>query len=148
MATFIKRKNDTWQAKIRHKGQPPQSKTFNSKAAAQRWEKLIELEMENGTFVSRAESELATLHEALQRYLKKITPHKKGAEKEAHKIKAWMARPFSKHFLLGIRGSHLATFHVECLAEGKRPSTIYRTPTKLIDCIFIFPGALAYCASR
>jgi len=135
MATITKRATNQWQAKIRHKGYPTQSKTFQSKASAERWAKMIEAEMDAGTFVSRTESEITTLEEAFQRYLKEITPHKKGARKEENKIKAWMARPLAKHFLAGIRGSHLATFRDERLAEGKSPSTV-RNELNIISHLF------------
>jgi len=135
MATITKRATNQWQAKIRYKGYPTQSKTFQTKASAERWAKMIEAEMDVGTFVSRTESENTTLEQALQRYLNEITPHKKGAKKEEHRIKTWMARPLSKYFLAGIRGAHLATFRDERLAEGKSPSTV-RNELNIISHLF------------
>ena len=48
MATFSQRKNGRWQAKIREKGYPVQSKTFASYNEAEDWSKLVEAEMIRG----------------------------------------------------------------------------------------------------
>lgn len=50
MATIVPRKNDNgdligWQAKIRRRGFPAQSRTFDSRKAAEDWAKVIEAEM-------------------------------------------------------------------------------------------------------
>ncbi len=90
MATFTKRKDGQWQAKIRRRGYPVVSKTFGTKAKAERWARIIEREMDDGSFVSRTEAESTTLKEALQRYLNEITPTKKGARQESDRVKVWM----------------------------------------------------------
>ena len=51
MATFRKRGPYQWQAQVRKKGQPAQSKTFETRAAAERWARAIEVEMDHGAFV-------------------------------------------------------------------------------------------------
>jgi len=56
MAAITKR-GSRWQAKIRKKGYPEQSKTFRTKAAAERWANLIESEMERGVFISTITAE-------------------------------------------------------------------------------------------
>jgi hypothetical protein len=52
MATITKRGDLQWQAKIRRKGYPPQSKTFDTRADAEKWARAIEREMDRGRFVS------------------------------------------------------------------------------------------------
>jgi hypothetical protein len=49
MSTITKRKDYQWQAKVRRKGHPTQSKTFNSKAEAEVWARTIESEMAMGS---------------------------------------------------------------------------------------------------
>ncbi len=61
MASFRKRGPYQWQAQIRQKGQPLQTKTFETRAAAEQWSREVEYEMDRGTFVSRAEAESTTL---------------------------------------------------------------------------------------
>ena len=61
MATFRKRGEYQWEAQIRKKGFPPQSKTFNTKAQAEAWVSVIESEMVRGVFISRAAAERKNL---------------------------------------------------------------------------------------
>jgi hypothetical protein len=74
VATFRKRGPYQWQAQIRKRGYPLQTKTFDTKAAAETWVRATEYEMDQGLFVSRAEAESTTLGELLQRYLENVTP--------------------------------------------------------------------------
>lgn len=53
--------------KIRRHGCPVESRTFETKAAAERYAREIESEIDNGAFVSPAEAESATLGERLER---------------------------------------------------------------------------------
>ncbi len=81
MAAIVYRGELQWQAKVRMKGYLPVCKTFTTKAQAEKWARMIESEMDQGVFVSRAESESTTLEEAFERYLAEITPSKKGLGK-------------------------------------------------------------------
>jgi len=78
VANFRKRGPHQWQAQVRKKGHPTQSKTFATRSAAETWARSIEYEMDQGLFVSRVEAETTTLNELLQRYLEEITPRRKA----------------------------------------------------------------------
>jgi len=93
VATFRKRGPWQWQAQARKKGQPLQTKTFETRALAEQWARAIEVEMDKGVFVSRAEAESTALTELLERYLVEITPLKKGAEPETNRLRALMRHP-------------------------------------------------------
>ncbi len=56
MASFRKRGPYQWQAQVRKKGHPLQTKTFETRAKAEQWARAIEVEMGQGAFVSRAEA--------------------------------------------------------------------------------------------
>ncbi len=56
MASFNKRGPYQWQVKIRRKGFPLQSKTFESEGDAKKWARMVESEMDRGVFVSQAEA--------------------------------------------------------------------------------------------
>jgi len=70
-----------------------QSKTFETRADAERWARLIEVEMDKGVFVSRAEAEATPLKKLLERYLLEVTPLKKGAAPESNRLRAFMRHP-------------------------------------------------------
>lgn len=57
MATFSKRCDGQWQAKIRKRGYPVQSKTFKTKAMAATWARNVESEMDRGVFLSTSIAE-------------------------------------------------------------------------------------------
>ena len=117
MATFRKRGPWQWQAQVRKKGQPLQTKTFETRALAEQWARAIEVEMDKGVFVSRAEAESTTLKELLERYLAEITPLKKGAAPEANRLRALMRLPLAQRFIAGIRGVDIARFRDERLQK-------------------------------
>jgi len=95
MATITKRTDNlgdrTWQVKVRRKGFPAISKMFDSKARAEAWEHQIESEMSRGAFMDRTEAERNTLGDLLERYVREVTPQKKGHETEGYRIRALMA---------------------------------------------------------
>lgn len=138
MATIRKRDygdSITYQVQVRKLGFPPQSKTFKSKDAAEKWARMVEREMDQGAFVSRAEAERTTLTQALDRYGQEVTPLKKGADRELDRIKRWQARAIAKCSLAAIRGADLAKFRDELRKQGKAENTI-RLELALISALY------------
>lgn len=124
MASIERRGNRQWRAKVRRKGYPEQTRTFDTKAQAEAWARVVESEMDRGIFVDRTEAERTTLHEALERYLREVTPHKKGAKQEATRIKALLQRPLTQFFLANIRGADIAAYRDARAQEGVGANTI------------------------
>jgi hypothetical protein len=110
VATFRKRGPYQWQAQVRKKGQPLQTKTFETRAQAEQWARAIEVEMDKGVFVSRAEAESTTLKELLERYLDEVTPLKKGAASESNRLRALMRLPLARRYVAGIHGMDITHF--------------------------------------
>jgi integrase len=125
MATFRKRGQYQWEAQVRRRGYPAQSKTFNTKAEAEAWAKTIESEMSRGVWVSRREAEATTLYEALERYEREITSAKKGAVHEAYLLKVWRVIDLAKRPLATIRSADVAKLRDEWLKNYK-PATVLR----------------------
>jgi integrase len=75
MATFEQRDSGWWQAKIRRKGQPNQSKTFQFKVDAEAWARDVENKMDRGIFVDRSEAEQTTFGKLIDRFEKEFAPH-------------------------------------------------------------------------
>lgn len=88
MATISKRPTGKWQAQIRRYGHPPRSKCFPTKAQATYWARMVEHEMDTGTYHRPVETPFITLDECLARYEREITPTKKGAKREYARIDA------------------------------------------------------------
>lgn len=108
MATFRKRGAGQWEVQIRRRGYPSQSKTFETKAAADAWAQMIESEMARGVWLSRSEAESTTLHELLVRYEQEVVPAKKGQAQERSILGVWRSTDLAKRMVASIRGADVA----------------------------------------
>lgn len=115
MASFRKRGELQWQARVARKGFSAQVKTFNTKSEAEAWAATVESAMVRGVFVSSSESERTTLALALERYESEITSKKKGAVPERSRIKRLIASSLGIRSLASIRSSDVALYRDERL---------------------------------
>lgn len=80
MAVFDQRDSGYWQARIRRKGWPPQSRTFRTKGEAETWARSVEADMDKGAFVSSALAERTLFKEVAARFTTEFAPyHYRGA---------------------------------------------------------------------
>ena len=86
MGTITKRGELQWQAKVRRKGYPAQSRTFSYKEDAEKWVRELERAADTGGVVDRREAEKNTLGAILRRYQTEVTPSKKSADIESVKM--------------------------------------------------------------
>jgi len=126
MATVRKRGAYQWQAIVRRKGFPQQSKTFETRKDAEAWARKIEREIETGTWRDSREAESTTLFECLERYINEVSIHKKGYRQEVHKANVIARHPVSSMFMASIRGADIAKFRDARLKDGKAASTIQK----------------------
>lgn len=135
MASITKRGELQWQVKVRRKGYPPQSATFNTRSEAEKWARSVESDMDKGIYVDNTEAQRTTLFEALERYLREVTPRKKGHYAETKRIERWQKHRLAKCSLAGVRGKDLAEFRDARRAEGKAENTI-RLDIALISALY------------
>ncbi|KVM61736.1 integrase [Burkholderia ubonensis] len=86
MGTIQVRDNGTFTAKVRKAGYPAQSATFPTRKEAERWITDTEATINAGRFQSLDNT--ALLRDIIDRYLKEVTPSKKGAQSEEWRLKA------------------------------------------------------------
>ena len=110
MATILKRGQYQYQATIRRKHHPSQSKTFVTKRDAEAWARGIESDMDLGRYVPTKEADTTTLRKALTRYDIEISSQKKSHKAESRRIKVWMAHPLAGRALSQIKGSDIAAY--------------------------------------
>lgn len=125
MATIRRRGPYAFDVRIRRKGYPPLNRTFPTFGEAELWAEEQELQMKKGTFVDRREGERTTIAEAFERYLRDVTPSKKGAKFEQTRIKRLIALPFASRTLADLRGMDVATLRDEWLARLS-PSSVQK----------------------
>lgn len=116
MAAFEKR-GQYWRVKIRRKGYPEQTRSFDLKSQAEAWARSIENEMDKGTFVDRTETEKNTLADLIDRYLKEVTPLKRGKDPETSRLKALSQRPLAALKMSALSSKHIAQYRDERLKE-------------------------------
>lgn len=107
MATFVTRKNGSIQAKIRRHGIAV-SETFSKQSDAEAWARKQESEVERGLWRDSVEAERTTLAEALARYQKEVSEHKRGQRQEVSIIGILSAEPIATLTLARVRGADIA----------------------------------------
>lgn len=125
MATFEKRGNLQWRVKVRLKGFPIQTKTFNTKSEACAWAKIIESEMGRGIFISRSAAENTTLTEVIERYIKEVTPLKRCASRERYLLE-YIKGEVGSYSLAALRSQDIAKYRDKRLQEGKAGATVVK----------------------
>jgi hypothetical protein len=75
MATYKQRDNGAWQAVIRRKGFPVQSKTFEKKTDAEIWARKVESDLDRGIYIPANEAERTTLGDLIKEFVTDFAPH-------------------------------------------------------------------------
>lgn len=107
---YLEKRANGWRAQIRRKGWKQVTKTFRTKAAAERWAREVEQEMDVRTWVDEDSKAPKTLEELLNRYLKNVASKKKGYEEEKYRLKTVIDNPMSKVPLEKLSPSMLASW--------------------------------------
>lgn len=78
----IRRRGESWQARVTRKGVKTNVKTFNSKTEAQQWARLQEHQLDLQLGKGGIPAKDLTFGDLLTRYNQCVTVHKRGAEQE------------------------------------------------------------------
>jgi integrase len=135
MATITRRGPLQWKVRIRRRGYPDTSKTFETKADAEAWARQIEGEMDRGVFISRTESEQYTLGECLDRYVAECIPNLKYPKREADRARFLKRYPIVHKIMATIRSKDIADFRRQREEERRSGNTI-RLDFALISKLF------------
>ncbi|WP_342628461.1 hypothetical protein AAC691_21845 [Nguyenibacter vanlangensis] len=76
-----------------------------------------------------------TQGDVLGKYLKDVTPTKKGAKQEGNRIKAWMDEDISNLPFISITPRHIADRRNRRIKEGKAPTTVNNS-LNLLSAVF------------
>jgi integrase len=125
LASIIKTPSGTWKAIIRRANWPTVIKTFRIKRDAENWARTTEDEIIRGIYVPRAQSEKMKLSDAIDRYLKEVTPTKKPTTQRAEIFRAEQIRSkLGKYSLASLSSNVIGKYRDERLGEGKSNSTV------------------------
>jgi len=126
MATYRKRGPYQWEAQIRRRGYPAQSKTFSTKAEAEAWARTLESEMARGVWVSRSEAESTTLLQLLDRYEREVVPGKKGQAQERSILSVLRSTELAKRSVASVRSADIATLRDDWLRTYEAATVLRR----------------------
>jgi integrase len=124
MATIRQRK-DRWQAIIKRKGHPLQSKTFDRRKDAEKWARQQERLMDAGQWVDRTQAEQTTLESLLSRYLQEVSSTKRGKDAEQYRIEQFKRSNLAKYSPAAISSQLIAEWRDNRLKEVQ-PGTVLR----------------------
>ena len=134
MATITKRGPYQYQAIVRRKGYPSQTKTFESRAHAEIWARSVESKMDDNSFRDRRQLAKLTLHSALDRYLVSVTPAKRGRAQERNRILQLQRHPIALRSMDSLLATDFAVYRDERLQ--KVSSTTARLELALLSHLY------------
>ena len=118
MATYRKR-NDKWQAIVRHKDIGTRARSFHTKQAAIKWAASEEQKITEGVIGQLKPSEV-TLGQLLQRYVAEVLPAKRGAVTEGQRLRRLIRDPVSRLRVSQLTSQSIAAFRDRRLLDGRR----------------------------
>lgn len=133
MAT-IRKRGDSWQARVRRFGYPDEVKTCSTRTEAERWARAIESEMDGGQFVSRLMAEQTLFGDVIRRYIKFVTPGKRGCIEETIRLNATLRHRITSLSMLNLTPKAIADYRDDRLLTCK-PNTVIRDLASLSSII-------------
>ena len=115
MATIVPRTGRsgkrTWQAQVRKKGYPRQTKTFDRKTDATKWARMIERQMDEQTWRSMNGAESLLMSSALDRYLNEVSTKKRPRTAERDRLSAsYLLQSFGSLSLAQVKPDKVARY--------------------------------------
>ena len=133
----IRQRDGKFQVRIIRKGHRALSKTFTNRGDAVKWARATEVEIERGAIWTGSRS--VTLADAITRYRRERTPHKKSARSERYLLNAWVRSNLAEIPLNRIRPAQIAKWRDARTAAGASSQTVRNHLTALSS---IFQAAI------
>ncbi|MCZ2104891.1 MAG: hypothetical protein OZ923_10915 [Comamonadaceae bacterium] len=117
MASITERGPYQFQAPVRRKGWPSQTKTFERRTEARAWARAAEAQMDNRTFRNQRPLAGLTLHDALERYLSAVSCAKRSHAQERQRIRQLQRHPLALRRLSDLLVCDYAAYRDERLKQ-------------------------------
>lgn len=124
MAVITQRENGAWQARIRRRGWPAQSKSFARKGDAEAWARAVEREMDVGAFIHRDDAERTSFQQAADRYVHEVMPRLR-AQTQPRYMLARLCEHFGRYSLASITPAMLAKYRDERLQNVSAQTVVH-----------------------
>ena len=106
-----------WQAIVRRKGYPSQSKSFDLRKDAEKWARQQERLFDTHQWVDYSEAERTTLHELICRYEEEVTATKRGANIEKYRLDLFKHSSLAKYSVASVSRQMIAQWRDERLKK-------------------------------
>lgn len=130
MATIEKRKTkddqEVYRVKVRLKGYPTQTATFDRLTDARKWAQQTEVTIKDGRYFKTSEAKKHTLEEAINRYVKYVLPKKPKSQKIQTVQLNWWRQSIGRNTLAEITPA-LISQQREMLGQGKTAKDTLRS---------------------
>ena len=113
----IRYRQNRWQARVRRRGYPDETKTFTTRQDAEKWARSIETDIDKGQFVNVSEAQRTTFGDLIARYLAEVTVSMKGATEDTIRLKAMMRKPIARWSMANLSAARVAAYRDERLKE-------------------------------
>jgi integrase len=127
MAAIETRRNDdgtqSYRAKIRLKGHPPESATFERLTDARRWVQSTEAAMREGRHFKTAEAKRHTLGDLVDRYIKEVLPIKPKNASNSEQHLVWWKSKLGAYALSDVTPALIVKCRNDLLATTTRRGT-------------------------
>jgi len=135
MAAIRERKdqdgNVSYQAQVRIKGHPPQSKTFTRKTDAKQWAMQAETEIRTGMTIRRNSASLHTVRELLERYRDNVLTDMANSGKDHKTHIAWWIGELG-HYALSEVTTDLVTRRIDKFKKTKNRTGKHPAPATVL----------------
>ncbi len=121
----IRQQGSSWQTRVRRKGYPDITKSFNTRKDAERWARSVETSLDRGTYIDPTEAEKVTLGDLIGRYIKEALPSMKGYVDDSYRLKAIQRRDIAKINMARLSYVQIASYRDERLTKVA-PNTVIR----------------------
>jgi integrase len=133
MAVIERRKRDdgkaSFRAKVRLKGHPPASATFERLTDARNWAQQTEAAIREGRYFKSVEAKKHTLGDLIDRYIESVLPTKPKSEKKQKSQLLWWKAQLGDYLLIDVTPPLIATARDKLLAEQTARKKLRSTST-------------------
>jgi integrase len=112
----IRKRGERWQVQVRRKNAPPLTKSFLNRPDALTWARQTEVAVDHRQITS-AKATKVLFVDLLRRYVKEVTPKKRGADVEALRIERLCQSSLAGQEVNEGLARHLATYRDERLSK-------------------------------
>lgn len=127
MASIYKRGPYQYEVKVRRKGHPAQTRTFEFRKDAEAWARSVERDMDHGEFKSRKNAANTTLAQVLEYYRDNIMPKNKGKAVDGLRIGILLKSDLAQYSMAALSHDLIEAWCNQYTKENKvKGSTINR----------------------